>query len=187
MTAKLLTKILIASLVLLVIGAFGSFYAFSWILSKTVQATDHAKIDAELSRNNIDRLKKLQVDLTNKKDIVLRAQNIVAQSTTYQYQDQIVADLNAYADRAGVSVVGYDFKATVATKPSTTQAPSGVKTTAASVTLNGPMEFERLLKFLKAIEQNLTKMQVSSVGISRDDKNPSLVNSPTIGLEIYVR
>ena len=171
-------------LVLLTIVAGGSFYAFSWVLSQTAQATDHAKIDAELSRTNVDRLKRLQVELKEKQDVVVRAENIVAQSKSYQYQDQIVDDLNTYADRAGVAVVGYDFKTTKqATKK---PAANSVKTIGASVTLNGPMEFERLLRFLKAIEQNLTKMQVVSIGITKDDKNPKLVNSPTIGLEVYV-
>jgi hypothetical protein len=187
LTAVNFSRLLIAAMVLLAVGALASLYVLSLVLASTVTETDHAKIDAQLSRNDVDRLKKLGVDLRTDQEVIARAKNIVAESSSYQYQDQIVNDINAYAGRAGVKVLGYDFKAT-STQSAAKNAPkSSVKTIAATLTLAGPMEFERLLKFLKAIEQNLTKMQVTSIDISKDDKNPKLVNDPNIGVEIYVK
>lgn len=203
MKAVTFSRVLIGIIILLVLGSAASFYILSQALSATDRATDRAQIDAELSKSNVERLKRLQVDLAGMKDVVSRAESIVAQSTSYQYQDQIVNDLNTYAKRAGVKVLGFDFSSkantaapapgagtgsAAAPKPATaTPQVNGAKTLTASVTLEGPMEFERFLLFLKAIEQNLTKMQVTSINITRDDKMDNLINNPAIGLEIYVK
>jgi hypothetical protein len=205
MNAVTFNRVLIGAIIFLILGSIASYYFLSQALSATDRATDQAAIDADLSKSNVERLKKLEGDLKNMEDTVKRAESIVAQSTAYQYQDQIVNDLNVYAKRAGVKILGFDFSsksntttstsgtsgsggAAAAAKPAA-NAPklTGAKTLSASVTLEGPMDFERLLKFLKAIEQNLTKMQVTSINITRDDKLDHLVNNPAIGLEIYVK
>ncbi len=187
MNAVMFRRVLIAGIVVLIVGAVASFYLLSMLLAQTAQTTNHAKIDAELSRNNVERLKKLGIELKNKQEVVEKAQSIIAQSTTYQYQDEIVNDINTYASRAGVKVVGYDFKTPSGSSQNKAGQVSGAKKITATLSLAGPMEFEKVLVFLKAIEQNLTKMQITSVDISKDVKTPSLVDIPAIGLEIYVK
>ncbi len=76
-----------------------------------------------------------------------------------------------------------------ATTPQSTQAPaaaSGLKTVNASIQLDSPIPLTNFLIFLKYIEQNVTKMQITGVTLTPAD-NPSLISNPTINITVYTR
>ena len=43
-----------------------------------------------------------------------------------------------------------------------------------------------MLRFVKSIEQNLTKMQISKIGLSKD-ANSNNVTSDVLTIEVYIR
>ena len=150
------------------------------------------RADDNASQNNIQNLQKIQQELLKNKDVIERASDIVADSQSYEYQDQIITDLNDYAAKAGISVTNIDFIAadpsaatTPLTQPSATPAPAGVKSTSVSVTVKNPIIYENLLRFIKSIEQNLTKMQISRVGLAKDTTGG--VSSEALTIEVYIR
>ncbi|MEO5499530.1 MAG: hypothetical protein ABIR46_03455, partial [Candidatus Saccharimonadales bacterium] len=106
-------------------------------------------------------------------------------------QDQIVQDIGSYASNAGLTVLGYDFISPVAAqttgKTAKPTAASGVKTVVATVSLKSPVPYDRYLKFLRLIEQNLTKMQVTQLDISNDLKTPGSISSPIVTVEVFVQ
>ncbi|MEO5950506.1 MAG: hypothetical protein ABIQ04_03595 [Candidatus Saccharimonadales bacterium] len=143
--------------------------------------------DADASRNSLQTLQKVKQELDSQKDIVDRAASIVADSKGYQYQDQIIKDLNGYAAASGITITDFSFT-TAATTPSAATpagapAPAGVKSTSASITLKTPINYVSLLQFIHSIEQNLTKMQISRISLSKGEKNDEI---RTDGLEIQV-
>lgn len=156
-------------------------------------ATDvsHVVIDANASQNSLTTLQKVKTMLANEQDVIARTDNIVADSQSYQYQDQIITDLNQYAGRAGISIANVGFGA-AKTTPSTTPAtlggavPSGVKSTSVTVALVNPVNYDHLLSFIESIEQNLTKMQISRVSISKGTSGDS-VSSDVLTIEVFVR
>lgn len=156
-------------------------------------------VDADASRNNLDTLKKIQTELEEQKEVIERTNSIVADSKSYMYQDQIIADLNDYASRAGINITNLDFSTgqadasgtPAAPAPATpgatiAPAPAGVKSSSVSITLQNPVEYNNILRFIKLIEQNLTKMQISNVSLSKDTAG-SKVTSDALKIEVYVK
>lgn len=148
--------------------------------------------DASASQDNIQTLQKIQQELLANKDVIARTNDIVADSQSYQYQDQIITDINDYAAQAGINVTNIDFlkadpsTTTTPAQPSTTPpAPTGVKSTAVSITVKNPVVYENLLRFIKSIEQNLTKMQISRIGLAKDATGG--VTSEVLNIEVYIR
>jgi hypothetical protein len=166
-------------------------------------ATDvsHVAIDADASRNNVQTLQKIQALLENNKDVIAKTNSIVADSQSYQYQNQIVSDLNKYASQAGITITNLDFAAgdstagsgSTGTKtPGTTTtpsaaAPAGVKTTSVAVTMENPISYNSFLKFLRSIEDNLTKMQVQKVSLSKGTGEGDQISSDVLTIQVYVR
>lgn len=151
----------------------------------------HIAADAAASRDNVQNLQKIQTQLQQDADIVQKTSSIVAESQSYQYQDQIITDINNYAAKADIGITDINF-ATTATptpgtnSPSATPLPNGVKSSPIAITLKNPVNYNNLLRFIKSIEQNLTKMQVSRINLSKDPTGGG-VTSEALTLQVYVR
>lgn len=193
LTATSLRFILTISLFVISVLAYVGFSMIVDGLESTASDTSKTIADANNSRSNVQNLQRMQTELEKNKDAVSRASNIVAASKSYQYQDQIIKDLTDYANRAGISITNFDFSATKSTSTSTpgaapqatTPAPTGVNSTSVSVTTQNPINYDSLLRFIYSIEQNLTKMQISSVGLSKEASGG--VASDALTIEVYVR
>jgi hypothetical protein len=173
-----------ALIALVVIGGVLGSLRLQGMLRGQVTAADHANIDADISSSQLDKAKVLQSYLNLHADDVKKAADVVAQAQTYQYQNQIVEDINSYASKAGVSILGFTFP-----DPATNRAKQagGLKTVQATIALKNPVDYRHYLRFLKLIEQNLTKMQITDVTLTPDSKVTSQIDAPTIGLEVYVK
>lgn len=183
--AVVLSWSLITLIALILLGAGVGSWQLQKILASERKLADHAKIDATISVDELRKAQNLQVYLETHKADVEKAATVVAETKTYQYQNQIVEDVNRYAAVAGVTVLGFNFPA-----QGTTAAPAGktsIKTLQATVTLQNPVPYTNYLRFLKLIEQNLTKMQITDISITPDTKIVGQINNPTIGLQVYVR
>ncbi|MGH7196797.1 MAG: type 4a pilus biogenesis protein PilO [Candidatus Saccharimonadales bacterium] len=179
MNAVILRYILLGVLVLMLLGLGAGGWWLQDTLTAKMRETDHARIDAELSQQEVEYLKQLKERLAQQKDIVERTKQIAATADQYGYQDQVVGDISTYARRHGITISSFDFSA------------AGQKTDAAktpfAVTLKGPLAYITFLRFLQDIEKNLTKIQVTSLALSPDTKNPNNITNPTVGLEVYLK
>ena len=155
-------------------------------LSRYVLEVDHLKIDSDINEQGIANAQRLRTVLTENEDNVDRAASIVADTKYYQYQDQIVRDITSYASAANLTVLGFDFT-TAAPGKTSTSTVKGLKTINATISLQSPVPYTNYLKFLKLIERNLTKMQVTQLDISNNLKTPGGISSPVMMVEVYVR
>jgi hypothetical protein len=199
-TPATLRLILSVSLALAVIGAGVIFTLVSGQLKDVATTVSHKVADAEASRNSLTNLRKIEKFLEDNKEAVTRANEIVAESKSYEYQNQIINDLKTYAAASGVSIKSFDFAAgnsatpttpapaASAADPTATAAPAGptLKSTTVSITLDNPIAYDNLLRFVKAIEQNLTKMQVSAITMSKGTSNTQ-VTTDALSIEVYIR
>ncbi|HET6622329.1 MAG TPA: hypothetical protein VFG56_00140 [Candidatus Saccharimonadales bacterium] len=174
--------------VLLIATGVGFYYAKNF-LGSAVADTNDLKDQASVSQQNVVKLQQLQNELHSQADVVERTRQIMADSQHYQYQDQIVKDINTYANRTGVQVIGYDFGDPTKKSANKSSLPtvSGTRIITADLTLDAPVKYTRFLNFLQAIEQNLTKMQVTGVNITPDEQDADYVSNPGISLQIYVK
>lgn len=147
-----------------------------------------------------------------------RVEQVVAESKSYVYQDVIVRDLKSFAEKAGITITNYDFTADTSggasssasppssargsrTDPSadpattrpraegTTAAPTAsLKTTSVNITVETPVDYRNLLRFIHYIEQNLTKMQISQISLSRTTSgDQNAVMSEALTIEVYIK
>lgn len=185
MTATKLRIIMIAILALAIIGIGAGVWWVHSVLTVYVIGADHAKIDAQLSDLDLNKLRKLQSDLKDKQEIVARADQIAANASNYQYQDQVVSDLTTYAGRRGIKISAFNFNAGNSTQGS--EGPAGTTLTAFTITLVGPIDYNTFLQFLYDVENNLTKIQVTSLSLAPDQSNPKLVTNPSLSLVVYLK
>jgi hypothetical protein len=197
LTALKLRVILVVSLFAIVAIIVGIFYVGRQQLSTIATAVNHANADASASADNLTTLKKIEDTLTSKSSVVDRAKKLDATSAGYDYQNEIINDLGTYARQTGVTITGVDFSAaTTTTAPAapgsgTTTMPATGSTGAnkpitISVTLGTAVSYTSLLNFIYATEQNLPKLQVSRLNISRDDKTPGSVDVTSLGIDMYI-
>ena len=197
-------RLILTIIIFLIIGI--SVTGFYFASNKLKQyATDVSQItsEAEASASNIERLKQTELELQRYEQTIQRAANIVAESTSYQYQDQIINDLTSYAQRAGITIAGFTFDETnttaapaaaptaptpAATDTGTTTAPSaGVKSITATVQLEPTVPYVNLLRFMRLVEQNLTKMQLAKISLSQaSGEDPQAVAGQALVIEVYV-
>lgn len=189
--------IFLLSALTIAIGFLGVQY-----LKQQAQEVKQVVYDAENSDRKLQRIQELAAELENNKDAAERAKQVIAESKSYQYQDVIIKDLQAMAKKAGVGITNFNFTAagsgaktpSSGTSSGTTTAPSaplagGLRSTTVDITLNNPVDYRSLLKFIHYIEQNLTKMQISKIGLAgaNDEHNPGAVSSEALTIEVYIR
>lgn len=182
------------------VGA-GVFYFANKQLSTIADSVSHATADASASQHTLQTLQTIQSKLDTQKDAIQRANDIAASSQSYNYQNQIISDLNTYASRAGVTITNIDFSAgsatggasgaTSTTTPTTpaagaTSAPAGLKTATVSVTLSSPVDYTKLLNFFNMLEQSIPKMQIAKVNLSKSSDGGG-VASDVLSIEVYIR
>lgn len=180
-----LRLMLIGLVVLLLGGGVGGVWYLQGLLSNQMTETNKIKSAATSSSDNLAKAQALKIYLQTNHSDVEKTEKIVADTTYYQYQNQIVTDITSYAKTAGVTILGFDFPAVVTNgkTPSTT----GLNSIAANITLQNPVPYRNYLIFLKLIEQNLTKMQITDVSITPDKVNPNLISNTTVGIEVFTK
>lgn len=203
MTATKLRALLCAGLVVTTGLTGGIFYLGQGQLATLATDVSRAIADANASQNNIELLKKTEQELEANRDVFARTGKVVADSKQYNYQNVIVNDLNTYAQRYGLSITNIDFSSGATGGSSATPAApstpgagveatpsapaSSVRTVAVNVTLENPVDYDNLLRFVRAIERNLTKMQVANFSVTKSAENPNDVSTNSLSIELHVK
>lgn len=203
-TATRLRLMLSAAMVLLFILGGVIFYLGYSSLSKAASEAGEQVASAKQSETTIQRLEALQKELEQKQDIVSKASQITADSKNYFYQDRLVNDLTAYANRANLNITNISFSSqaaasapapspaesseggggTAGTAPATDGA-AGLKKATVDITLENPVNYRDLLNFLHYLEQNLTKLKVSRVVMTQSEGEDVTID--VLNLEVYLK
>lgn len=199
MTATKMRLVLSVSL-LLILAAMSTGFYFSYLylrdVSDEVSAT---QARANSSDSELQALVQTRQLLSENTEAVEKARQIVAESQSYRYQDQVVTDISEYARRAGVGIASFTFQdatsaesAGGAPAQAETEAPAGQpaaaanKTTTVSVQLAQEVGYVNLLHFIHLIEQNLTRMQITQLSLTRGE-SAGTVTAQTLNIEVYLR
>lgn len=191
MTPDKLRLILIGTIFVMIIGAGGLFWVFrEQILIPNANKVSEVSLAAKSRDSEVSRLENLKTILERDKDTVDKAARIVADTQSYQYQDQIIKDLTAYAKATGVTILRYDFNSgatsgPAAAQPATGTEPAGLKSVSVAISLTNPVPYNNFMRFVHAIEANLTKMQLAGISIATDPSNAVIANTLTI--KVYTK
>lgn len=208
LTPSQLRIILVLSLLLAIGLGIGGFILLRGVLA--AKATEISQIATEVKglSDNIRKLESAGKTLKANEDVEVKAREMLAESQSYQYQDRIVQDLKAIAGTSGVNIKNVDFmvsqtsaSAVVPQAPAqgtpgvatpTSNLPGGINQTKATITIESPVSYNSLLLFIRALESNSMKMQVSKVsitgaGASSEAKNKDQVTSEAFVIGVYIR
>ena len=189
-----IARIVLSLLLLIILSAMVGLVIFAYsFLSKTSEEVGKMQTEAIAVDAKIQSLLASKSQLDRNSDTVTKAKNIVSESKLYQYQNQIIKDLNTYADRAGIPIKAFSFQnepttsAKTATSSKRTPAsPAGVKSTFVSIQLGDHIDYTKFLHFLSLIEKNVTRMQLSGVSISRGANNHE-ISIQSLEVKVYTR
>lgn len=192
-----LTPVVFKTILLLLIAALvaiflASFLFFQVQLKNLATDVKKANSEASASKGDLDRLKGLREYLDKERDAIERTKKIVADSQSYQYQDQIINDITAYALKSGVSITGLVFDTATTANPSAPQATPaptsvGPKFMTATINIKSPAPYRNVMQFLYYLEQNLTKMQISGVTMSKESRVGQNVTVSPLSVKVYVK
>ena len=189
-----IARIVLSLLLLIILSAMVGLVIFAYsFLSKTSEEVGKMQTEAIAVDAKIQSLLASKSQLDHNSDTVKKAKNIVSESKLYQYQNQIIQDLNTYADRAGIPIKAFSFQnepttsAKTATSSKRTPAsPAGVKSTFVSIQLGDHIDYTKFLHFLSLIEKNVTRMQLLGVSISRGANNHE-ISIQSLEVKVYTR
>lgn len=189
-----IARIVLSLLLLIILSAMVGLVIFAYsFLSKTSEEVGKMQTEAIAVDAKIQSLLASKSQLDRNSDTVKKAKNIVSESKLYQYQNQIIQDLNTYADRAGIPIKAFSFqnKPTTSAKTATSSkrtpaSPAGVKSTFVSIQLGDHIDYTKFLHFLSLIEKNVTRMQLLGVSISRGANNHE-ISIQSLEVKVYTR
>lgn len=189
-----IARIILSLLLLIILSAMVGLVIFAYsFLSKTSEEVGKMQTEATAVDAKIQSLLASKSQLDRNSDTVKKAKNIVSESKLYQYQNQIIQDLNTYADRAGIPIKSFSFQnePTTSAKTATSSkqisaSPAGVKSTFVSIQLGDHIDYTKFLHFLSLIEKNVTRMQLSGVSISRGANNHE-ISIQSLEVKVYTR
>ena len=201
MTPAVTMRIVFAlSLVLILVGMGGIVYFGYTMLQGTAGKVSKIQTEAKAVDAKVQNLARLEKEMEKYKDSVAKARQLVAETQQYQYQNQIINDLTTYANQSGVGIAGFTFTSGSAgaksnsgssgtsgtNNSSGSNSAAGPKSMKVSVRLNEKTDYMALLRFMHLIEQNLTRMQIASVSMSKAE-GVGQVSTQTLDVEVYVR
>ncbi len=214
MKASLLEKILLLLVIVIFFITIAAYYFLSNFAKSQAIEADHSMISAQSTQNDIENMEKSHKWLVDNPDIVNRTNSIVAEASQYKYQDQVIRDLESYASQSKIVVTDYKFNeasssttsatgdtAAPAETPSpapaessgaasstnTQQLPSGLTATTVTLAFNydKSVQYDSMIRFIKRIEKNITRMQITELKMTPDNENRSKVDvNMTISLFI---
>lgn len=184
--ATSLRNILIFLVLLTIVIAGGSFYFGRQWLHDYAVTVNHEVAEATNSNSDVSTLKKLQKEIEQQQTIIGKTQTLFSDQSNYQ--TQVVQDVSRYAAQLGMPTPNFTFQSSAST-PSAgspqTSTPATAPGNTVTVTIESPIAYTTLLKFISAIEQNLPKMQLTGINIGRSDGG--MVTTDALTIQVFSR
>jgi hypothetical protein len=181
--ASLRTMMVVLIVIIIGLSAFGFYLAQDQLntLAISTGQTIAKSTDGSISSQGIANLKE---EMVKKQVVISKASNITVPSQ--DYQSQIIADLTKYATNNGLLITDYNVSNSTITglKASTT---NGVKSNYITITLGNPVPMIGLIKFLKSIESNLPKMQLTGITLKDNPALSGTVNIDPLTIEVFTK
>lgn len=194
-TPAIFEVILIFSILFLITLCIAAFLFFQIQLKNIALDVKKANQEATMSRGDLSHIKEISDYLKKETESIERAKNIVVDSQSSQYEDRILNDISTYAQKSGVFLKGVDFQSTnpspggqgPATPQSAPVAVGGLKFSTATINIRSPVEYKNLMQFLYYIENNITKIQITGITITKASGSSQEVSINPLTIRVYVK
>ena len=201
-TATRLRIILVLCLVLTIGASIGTVVMGQSVLKENSSSVTEAVKAEKASSQLLSLLQQAKERLKTQDSSYQKSKQLVASDVQTAYQQQVINDINLYAQKAGISVKGYTFEessaASNAKSPSSTSSsaaapakPSSSGPSSARVVLavDSPIAYDSLLKFLKLLNTSLPQIYLSELSLARNEHSGDAgrpVNLESLTLEVYL-
>lgn len=183
--ASIFSYILGALMAIVIIGAFvGAYYLNGFLIQKKDEVSK-VENDVVANESSIGLAQALEQYIkNNRKDIDL-VKKVVSDTKEYQYQDDIINDIVAYAAQTGLKLLSVTFPTSTSSSSSKDKS-APVKTMQAVIEIDKEFSYDKYINFIYKIEQNISKMKILQISIDLGKEAGSITGS-SIKLEVYVK
>lgn len=171
LTPSSLKSSLFITVFLLIIGSGVAYYLSFVSLSEYARTVQQASVDAKASTDQIQTLQLLRAQLAQNSSLLTTADAIFAPTSSAASIAE--ADLRRYAQLAGVEI-----------KAITKLDTNNPSSTVLSVELTGPINYQNFSAFLVGIENNVPKLQVTSLSLARTEQGDQVTVS-SLQIKVY--
>jgi len=158
MKPSALQKLLTTFIIIALAASGGGFYYAQSKLSETAAQVKTTRTELAISDNLTNEVLRSQVataSISSEKALALKL-------SAEEYQEQLTSDVKAYARNNSINVSNYSFAA------NSTDASTTANASSMTITLSNPVNFNDLMKFLKSIETNIPKIQITNLKITHN-------------------
>lgn len=183
---SLRTFLIISIFLLLTISVVGFYFAQNYLRELAVKNLPQ-ETNTTATSTTANETKAIQAELAKYQDIGNKSSSFFASSQTYQ--NQITNDIKSYGSVSGISINNFSFDQSTSSSSDSrsTSSSGGLNSKNVVITIESPVQFTKLMKFIKGIESNLPKMQVSNISITPSSSSKEAVNVEPITIDYYVR
>ncbi len=193
MTPRRMNHVLKITILLLVIVVAGGIYFADKQLKSIASDTARLRAQVEIGDKQLTTYQATK----QKVDSLSYVQELAGKVLPEQQEQSLtVAEISQFALRARLTVEDITFVDTTKTNTTKTKStdkkakstiPKGVSVIPMSIKFQDGSRYDYLLEFLKSIEDNRRKMQVTNISLTPDVDNRALLKSVTVELNLYVR
>lgn len=189
-TPKQINLALKISLSMLILLSVAGLYFANQKLTSIATETSQLKADVIVGQKQLAVYEKTKVQVESLSYVNELANKVLPTDTN---QSAIVAEISEFALRSTLTLNQITFADTsqnvIAPKStkSTLLVPKGVVVIPVTIQIKAGAKYTNLLSFLKIIEDNQRKSQVTNISLTPDSKDRSKLSSVTIQLNMYAQ
>ncbi len=188
MTPKKMNKTLKAILVVSIVAAMALLYFANQKLTSMAEQTARLKAESQVAEQQIQTYQKTKEKVESLDYVNELAGKVLPEN---EEQSVIVAELSQFALRSRLSVAQINFPEsnTGSSRRSTTETniavPKGVATIPITIQFADDSRYENLLEFLRYVEENRRKMQVTNISLTPNSEDRSRLSEVTVSINLY--
>lgn len=171
-----LASFLVTITLLAGVGFYYGYQYLSDLADETKTAIESSLGTQAVNNQAIDELSEA---VEARQEVSTKAANFAVPAS--DYQTQAIEDINRYASRYNVTVSNYGFES------STASVDGGLNTAVITVTIDNPVSFINLMRFVRGIETNTPKLQPQGLSIDRNQAGGNNVRVEPLKIEVYTR
>lgn len=190
MTPKRMNRILRGALALLMVIMIAVLYFANKSLTRVAQDTARLKADVVLQEKQLAAYQSTKTTVDSLRDVGSLAAKVLPDQ---QEQSLTVAELSAFAQRSSLRIKELTFA-----EPPVEQKgkkkdkeksaiPKGVTVAPVVISFEENARYDYFLDFLRAVEENRRKMQITNISLTPNEQNRALLEEVSVSINLYVK
>jgi len=193
MSPRRMNQFLKIAILLMVLVIAGGIYLADKQLKSVAEDTARLRAQVEIGEKKLGTYQSTKEKVDSLNYVQELAAKVLPEE---QEQSLTVAEISQFALRARLAVEDITFveagktvtkKSKTDDKKTKSTIPKGVTVTPISVKFQDGSRYDYLLEFLKSVEENRRKMQITNISLTPDEDNRALLKTVTVELNLYVR